>query len=265
MSLPLQNRTILITRSQKQSSQFRKLLEAEGANVLEVPTIEIIPLHGPQLDEAIQNLSDYDWLIFTSANGVEIFLERNRQFDHLKPLADISPKPKICAIGPATAKKLESYGCPVHLIPQVYQAEGVLEDFLRCNKGKVKDLRVLLPRAKEAREILPQTLRQQGASVNVIPIYETVIPEKSRTSLSSIFKSQTPDLITFTSPSTVRHFVSLISKTDELSRFCYAVIGPITAAEARSHNLKIAVQAQQYSIPHLVTAICRYFEKIRGE
>ena len=90
---------------------------------------------------------------------------------------------------------------------------------------------------------------------------KTVIPEKSRTNLSSILKSQNPDLITFTSPSTVRHFVSLISKTEELARFSYAVIGPITAAEARSHNLKITVQAQQYSIPHLVTAICRYFEK----
>ena len=260
MSLPLHNRTVLITRSQKQSSQFRKLLEAEGAQVLEVPTIEIRPLHGPQLDEAIQNITDYDWLIFTSANGVEIFMERNSQFDHLKPLAATSPKPRICAIGPATAGKLESYGCSVHLIPEVYQAEGVLKDFLSYNKGKVKNLRILLPRALEAREILPQTLRRKGASVEVIPIYKTVIPEKSRTSLSSILRSQTPDLITFTSPSTVRHFVSLMPKTEELARFCYAVIGPITAAEARNHNLKIAVQAQQYSIPHLVKAICQYFE-----
>ncbi|MDA2937660.1 uroporphyrinogen-III synthase [Acidobacteria bacterium AH-259-A15] len=254
----MQDRTILITRSQAQAFEFRRLLEKAGAKVLEVPTIEIRPAHSPELDSAIMQLGSYDWLMFTSVNGVEIFMQRAQELGQL-PAPEDSALPRICTIGPATARKVESYGYLVELIPKLYQAEGVLQDFLRFNQGQIKALRILLPRARKARELLPKRLREQGAEVDLIPVYDTVVPKESRFTLAELLRSESPDLITFTSSSTVRNFVTLTEEDEDLKRYRYAAIGPITAATAHEYGLDIVVQAEKFSIPDLVAAIGRYF------
>ncbi len=262
MNLPLHTRTILITRAQGQAPEFQHLLEKAGAQVLHLPTIEIRPRPDAELDHAVEALKRCDWLMFTSANAVEIFMDRAEALGKLPAPKGDSPLPKICTIGPATADKVKSYGYAVDLVPELYQAEGILKDFLDVNGGRVEGLRILLPRASRARELLPRTLREQGAEVNLIEVYDTVVPEESRTRLTRLLKSQPPDLITFTSSSTVSHFAILAKETEDLRQFRCAVIGPITAATAREHGLTIVVQAKRSSVPDLVRAIEHYFQQL---
>ncbi len=256
MNPPLQGRTILITRSRQQSGEFRRQLEQLGAEVLEIPTIEICPLQSGDLDSALRKIGEYDWLIFTSVNGVEIFVKRAHQLSLLLPGGET---PKICAIGPATAGKIESYGYPVELLPGRYQAEGILEDFLHYHHGHLNGLRILLPRARQARELLPQQLRRHGAKVVVLPVYDTVTPADSRRKLCQGLKRKPPDLVTFTSPSTVHNFIALANSKETLKDLCYAAIGPITAAAARSSGLPLVLQANHSTIQDLVSAIEGYF------
>ena len=262
MSQSLHHRTILITRAQGQAPEFQHLLEKAGARVLHLPTIEIRPRPDEELDHAVEALKSCDWLMFTSANAVEILLDRAQALGKLPTPKGDSPLPKICTIGPATADKVKSYGYAVDLVPELYQAEGILKDFLDFNGGRVEGLRILLPRASRARELLPQTLRKQGAEVNLIKVYDTVVPEGSRSKLTQLFKSQPPDLITFTSSSTVSNFATLAEKVEDVQQFRCAVIGPITAATAREHGLKIVVQAEKSSVPDLVRAIEHYFQQL---
>ena len=262
MSQSLHHRTILITRAQGQAPEFQHLLEEAGARVLHLPTIEIRPRPDEELDHAVEALKSCDWLMFTSANAVEILLDRAQALGKLPAPKGDSPLPKICTIGPATADKVKSYGYAVDLVPELYQAEGILKDFLDFNGGRVEGLRILLPRASRARELLPQTLRKQGAEVNLIEVYDTVVPKGSRSKLTQLFKSQPPDLITFTSSSTVSNFASLAEKVEDVQQFRCAVIGPITAATAREHGLKIVVQAKKSSVPDLVRAIEHYFQQL---
>lgn len=264
MSGSLHNRTILNTRSRGQAPEFRLLLEKAGAQVLDLPTIEIRPRPTPELDRAVGGLENCDWLMFTSANAVEIFMDRALALGRLPAPEEDSAFPRICTIGPATAGKVESYGYSVDLVPKLYQAEGILEDFLDFNSGSIQDLRILLPRASQARELLPQTLREQGAQVNLIEIYDTVVPKESRSRLAELLRTQPPDLITFTSSSTVSHFAALGQQAEDLKQFHYAAIGPITAATAREYGLEIVVQAERSSIPDLVSAIERYFQNLAG-
>ncbi len=264
MSRPLHDRTILNTRSRGQAPEFRLLLEKAGARVLDLPTIEIRPRPTPELDRAVGGLENCDWLMFTSANAVEIFMDRAQALGRLPAPEGDSPFPRICTIGPATAGKVESYGYTVDLVPKLYQAEGILEDFLDFNSGSIQDLRILIPRASKARELLPQSLREQGAQVNLIEIYDTVVPEESRSRMAELLDQQPPDLITFTSSSTVNHFTALAQEVEDLKRYHYAAIGPITAATAREYGLEIVVQAERSSIPDLVKAIERYFQNLPG-
>ena len=262
MSLPLQHRTILITRARGQAPEFQRLLEGAGAQVLHLPTIEIRPRPDAELDRAVEGLKNCDWLMFTSANAVEIFMDRAQALGRLSAPKGDSPLPKICTIGPATADKVKSYGYTADLVPELYQAEGALKDFLDFNGGRVEGLRILLPRASRGRELLPQTLREQGAEVNLIAVYDTVVPEESRAKLAHLLKSQPPDLITFTSSSTVSNFATLAEKVEDVQQFRCAVIGPITAATARRQGLKIVVQAEKSSVPDLVSAIEQYFQQL---
>lgn len=253
---PLAGRTILITRSQTQAPEFRKLLEGSGARVLEIPTIEIRPRPAQELEYVIRAIERYDWLIFTSANGAEIFLKRLRQAGAGKPT------PRVCAIGPGTAQKVKQFGYRVDFVPQVYQAEGVLEGFLQFHGNRLGGLRILIPRASRAREILPEVLRQRGADVVVLPVYDTVIPETSRIEMRDALEKEAPDLITFTSSSTVENFLALAQDVD-VRRFRYAAIGPITAAAARERGLNVVLQAPQSTVPALVKAVEDFFRTAR--
>lgn len=261
MTRPLENRTILITRARNQAPDFRRMLEQQGAQVLELPTIEIRPRPDPELDQAVKGLDHCDWLMFTSANAVEIFLDRARLLERLPGGTDNTALPKICTIGPATAEKVKSYGYSVDLVPRLYQAEGVLEEFLDFHEGQIKGLRILLPHASEARELLPRTLRGQGAEVNLVPIYDTIIPEESYAQLAQLFKGHTPDMITFTSSSTVKHFVALAEGIEKINEVPCAVIGPITAETAAENALNIVVQPEQSTVTDLVEAMGRYFQE----
>lgn len=176
-------------------------------------------------------------------------------------LDEAEPGPAVCAIGPATADRVRDYGGRVDLVPSRYQAEGILESFLERNPVPLSGLRILIPRASRARSILPRRLRELEAEVDVLPVYDTIVPPGSREKLSQVLRNQEPDLVTFTSSSTVRHFVSLAEDPQRLKRYRYAAIGPITAGTAEEHGLQVVVQAGKSTIPDLVEAIVCYFEK----
>lgn len=254
MKAPLEGKRILITRSSEQAAEFRLLLEKAGARVLEVPTIRIQPRPLHHLDAAIQQLDRYDWIIFTSVNGAEIFLERL-----CRVASPRSGGPRVCAIGPATADRILQEGWSVDLVPSRYQAEGVIKEFLARHGGKITGLRILIPRASEAREILPRELERLGARVEVLPVYDTVPAEENRQALVTALREESPDLIVFTSSSTARNFVLLSGEKESLQRFRYAAIGPITARTASELGLPVVVQPEQATIPDLARAIEAYF------
>ena len=252
----LRGRRILITRSSAQSAEFRRLLEDAGATVLEVPTIEIRPRRSAEIDRAVENLSSYDWLMFTSINGARIFLGRA---SNLGKLPDPASPPRICTIGPATARGVKEFGLPVNLIPSLFQAEGILEEFARFQGGDLSGIKILLPRASQAREILPEELRRRGAQVDLIPVYDTAAPEGSRQLLEEAFRDGPPDLVTFTSSSTVHNFVALAENDEILKALSCAAIGPITAGSAAEYGLQVAVQPENATIADLAEAIRRHF------
>ena len=251
---PLESRKILVTRTRAQASAFASTLNDRGAEVFEIPTIEIIPIQSPELDDALHTLSSFDWLFFTSVNGVDCFFQRGNELGCLT--SDI---PKICTIGPATSKKVRDHGHEVTLQPTLYQAEGVLEAFSTYRGGGIEGLRILLPRARVAREILPEQLRSGGATVDLIPVYETVVPVESRTRLQKILDEHQLDLVTFTSSSTVHNFVEIAGNIDRIRGLQYAAIGPITAETANEYGLQVVVMAEESTIPALAQAIEQYF------
>lgn len=254
MSAPLENRRILVTRALSQAASFSTPLRELGAKVVEVPTIEIIPTPDAALDQAIHCLDQYSWLFFTSPNGVEVF------FQYLEDQhADCEGRwPDICCIGPATSQAVEDRGLTVSFQPELYQAEGIIEEFAALNNGDLSNLRILLPRARVAREVLPEKLSEMGAKVDLIPIYETVLPAASETALKRVLAEGHFDLITFTSSSTVRNFVSLAGDSADLTSFDCAAIGPITAETARKLGFRVVLQPESATIPDFVRAIRDY-------
>jgi len=252
--LALRGKRIVVTRTRDQASEFSQRLEEHGAQVIEIPTIKIVPHFNPELDRALRNLDSYDWLLFTSVNGVEFFFQR---FEELRTA--FSQFPQICVIGPATADRVREKGFEVDLQPELYQAEGVIAEFEGMDPGVVSQLRILLPRARVAREILPARLSELGAQVDLIPVYDTLIPEQSRQQLNELLSVGPVDLITFTSSSTVRHFVELVDDISTLRRLRYGAIGPITASTALEHGLQVVVEAEKSTIPDFVASIVEYF------
>jgi uroporphyrinogen-III synthase len=251
MQPPLSGLRILVGRARHQASALSSGLRELGATVVEIPFIEIRkPRSYKPLDSALKNLPDYDWLILTSANGVEAVWERLRKLHltrrHLKHL-------KVAAIGPATRKAIEKRGIKVNVVPEEYVAESVVESL----RDQVAGKRVLLARARVARDVIPRELRKLGAKVDVVEAYETVIPQSSRTRLRTILKNskRRPDVITFTSSSTVRNFVSLLGKDPLLDGIRLASIGPITSSTLRELGLPVDIEATEYTIPGLIKAI----------
>ena len=196
---------VLVGRARHQAGALSGELRKVGATVLEVPFIEIRkPRSFKPLDSALQNLDGYDWLILTSANGVEAMWERLTKLRLKKTLKHL----RIAAIGPATKRAIEQHGGKVDVVPKEYVAESVVRSLRRRVKGK----RVLLVRARVARDVIPRELRRAGARVDVVEAYETVVPQSSRTRLRSALANprRRPHVITFTSSSTVRNFAALL-------------------------------------------------------
>lgn len=255
---PLFGRKIVITRSREQASDLKCKLEELGAACIEFPTIAIAPPPSWEpLDRAINNLSQYDWAIFTSVNGVRFFIERliaaGRDARDLKGI-------RLAAIGPKTAETLESVLLRPDLVPSEYRAEAILEALSGYN---VRGKRFLMPRAMVAREVLPEKLREWGARVDVVPAYQTVLPEQDAQKIRGLLVNCEIDCLTFTSSSTVSNFFALIG-TEELARckerMVIACIGPITAQTAAKFGLVTSVMPSEYTIQGLVDSIVSHFE-----
>lgn len=253
---PLAGRRIVITRRREQAGGLRRALEARGAKVLELPTIALAPPRSWQpLDEALRRLRGYDWILFTSANGVERFVARMQDRGiHRRALRET----KLAAIGPATAKALRRHGLRASVVPEEYRAEGLLSA-LRGVRWRGR--RVLLARAGAAREVLPRELRRRGARVDVAAVYRTVIPPASRRRAQALFRGRKPDAITFTSSSTVKNFCALLGPKlarRALEGVVVATIGPVTSRTVRALGLRVAVEAKAYTVAGLVRALERF-------
>jgi uroporphyrinogen-III synthase len=250
---------VLVGRARHQAGALSKELRSRGARVLEIPFIEIRhPRSYTRLDNALRNIREYDWLILTSVNGVDALAGRmkrlkigKRQFDHLQ----------TAAIGPATKKATEKRGVRVDVVPEEYVAESVVKSLKHSVQGK----RVLLIRAKVARDVIPRELRKAGGHVDVVEAYETVIPRASGAKLQAALRSGSrPNVITFTSSSTANHFAALLGKLKPRStrrrprlfaETLFASIGPVTSATLRKLGLPVDVEADPSTIPGLVQAI----------
>ncbi|MEA5076051.1 MAG: uroporphyrinogen-III synthase [Coriobacteriia bacterium] len=249
----LRGKRVVVTRSRAQAGALVELLEAAGAEALVFPTIEIVdpPDPGP-LDAAIRDLDVYAWAVFTSANAVERF------FAHLAAVdkdARALHGLRVAAVGPATALALGAHGIAADFVPDEHVGEGVLEGL--CVRGVGEGTRVLLPRALEAREVLPEGLRARGARVDVVPAYQTVTGPGDDAVLERL-RAGAADAVTFTSPSTVRGFVRLAQGVDT-SGLVVAAIGPIAAKAARDAGFAVAVEPAEYTAPALVTALEAYY------
>jgi len=272
---PLAGRTVVVTRPRAQAASLIVPLEALGATVLAVPTIRIVPRpFDDEVAAVVRSLSDYRLVVFTSANAVRIFagyLERVTAEPAGSGRSGESPgaslaRAAVAAIGPATAAALEAHGVSCDLVPDDFVAEGLLEAFARRGVAPA-GARVLIPRAREARSVLPDTLRARGALVDVLPVYDTVAADALAVPAERI---ATADYITFTSSSTVRQFVSLMEKSagassahgagalaERLSGVRLCSIGPVTSETLRELGLAVAVEAREYTAAGVVAAISR--------
>ena len=245
--LPLFGKRIVVTRATEQAGTLAAQLSSLGAGVVELPTIEIRPPADPApLERAIAELHVYDWLIFTSANGVRFFTEAlDRSRRDLRAL-----KARICAIGPATRDAVEALHLKVDLIGKEYVAEGLLDSLAA---HALAGARVLLPRAAVARDLVPAELTRRGARVDVVEAYRTVPPEGIAARIAEVF-AHPPDCITFTSSSTVENLVAA-GGSDLLRGVAVASIGPITSRTARDLGVEVTVEAHPYTVESLVHAI----------
>jgi uroporphyrinogen III methyltransferase / synthase len=259
---PLAGKRIVVTRARSQIDSLAQKIEELGGEVVEFATIEIQPPESyAALDKAIANIQYYDWLIFTSVNGVEQFFTRLRLLR--KSVAELK-RIEVAAIGPETANRLQTEGLQCRFVPKQYQAEGLLEVL---TGEQIRGKRVLIPRAANAREILPQTLRERGAEVHVIEAYRTVIPAKDTSGLVRSIEKHEIDMVTFTSSSTVTNFVRLLKRetlADALPGTSIACIGPITGKTVEELGGQADVVADEFTIPGLVSAIVKYFELKAG-
>lgn len=239
--MALAGKTIVITRAASQSAQLRNQLEDLGARVIECPTIQIVP---PQswkpVDDAIRRLQTYQWLLFTSANAVEQFMDR---------MGQRRPAIPIAVIGSATTAKLGEWGLKPALVPNDFRAEGLLEAFPANLVGK----RILFPRAEVARELLPEELRRRGATVDVVIVYRTV--KAFSGNIVDILENERVDCIVFTSPSTIPDDLHTLP-----TRTALAVIGPVTREAAQLLGLKPDIVPLESTVSGLVQAIAAYLK-----
>jgi uroporphyrinogen III methyltransferase/synthase len=247
--LPLFGKRIVVTRAREQADTLSARLRELGAEPIELPTIEIQPPSDPApLERAIAHLAAYDWLIFTSANGVRHFVAAlDRSAADWRGL-----RAKICAIGPATRAAVESLHLKVDLMGAEYVAEGLLEAFRPYELG---GKRVLLPRAKVARDLVPVELAKRGAEVDVVEAYQTVVPAEAEARGRALFAAaRKPDWVTVTSSSTARNLVGAVGK-EALAGVRIASIGPVTSGTVRELGLEVAVEARPYTMEGLVRRI----------
>ena len=253
---PLFSRGIVITRPEAQAEELSELLRRKGARVIPFPVIRIAPPETwEELDGAIDRLESYRWIIFTSANGVAFFFrrlrERGRDIRDLKGI-------RIATIGPATASAVEALGIRVDLVPEEFISEGVVKAFAGAD---LRGSRVLIPRAKEARDVIPEGLAAMGATCDIATTYRTVRSDRDASELAPLFDDEKVDVITFTSPSTVANFLRIMGPDFHLpAKVRIACIGPVTEAAARKAGLPVDILQERYTIPGLVDALVAFFQ-----
>jgi uroporphyrinogen III methyltransferase/synthase len=262
---PLFGKRIVVTRAREQASSFLTGLSDLGAECIEFPTIKVIPpINWRGLDRAIKSLRDYHWVLFTSVNGVKYFFDRlgaaGKDVRELKGI-------KVGAIGSKTAEAVQGKGIGPDLVPDEYRAEATVEAF---KHRRVKGKKILLPRAAEARELLPEELEKMGARVDVVQAYRTVKPDKERAIVKDLLEKGEIHMVTFTSSSTVRNFVEMFkAEGDEflkwMERVAVACIGPVTARTAEERRLTVNAVAQEYTIEALTRAVVDYFASPAGQ
>lgn len=251
---PLFGRRILVTRARAQASALTEKLTALGAACIEAPVIRIAPPADgyAALDTAIDELHAYHWLIFTSVNGVSAFFARLRVAGKDTRALGYA---KVAAIGSATAAQLRAFGITADLVPAEYRAEAVAEALRPILPPRAH---ILLPRAQEARDVLPDTLRAHGAAVDVVAAYETVPEAEGGAALAERLTRGEIDVVTFTSSSTVKNLVKMLGNITPLRQAKIACIGPVTADTARSFALEPDIVAEEYTIDGLVNSIKEY-------
>lgn len=257
-SKPLFGKRVVVTRSRDQASVFADMLIDLGATTIEFPAIDVVPPDSwDELDSAIGKIETYHWVLFTSANAVKYFMDRLRGLGKdLRMLKGVN----ICAVGPKTAEALEQYGLRADLVPEEFKAEGVLA---ALGGVKVKGRKFLIPRAKKAREIIPDKLREQGAEVTVATAYQNVRPASDADRIRKLFEEKKIAAVTFTSSSTVHNFVEILGQKGYktlLEGVIVACIGPVTAKTAEEYGMKADIMPQEYTIPALVDAMVEYFK-----
>jgi uroporphyrinogen III methyltransferase/synthase len=252
---PLFGKGIVITRPEAQAESFAALLHEEGARAIHFPTIKIVPPETwDSLDEALGRLAAYTWIVFTSANGVRFFFQRLReQGQDVRELKNI----RIATIGPATADILAGMGIQVDLVPEEYISEGVVKAF----QGRdIRGARILLPRAEQARDVIPTGLEKMGARVDVVTVYRTVSSGRRSEEFDGLVKEGKVDVLTFTSPSTVINFLEIMGRDYTLPpRVKIAAIGPVTAAAVKKAGLAVDIMQETYTIPGLVAGLKDFF------
>ena len=259
---PLFGTRMVVTRTREQASELVALLEENGAECLEFPTLHMKPpLDTTVLDQALDEMASYQWLLFTSINAITWFFkhlwERDMDARHLGG-------PRIGVVGRATAAKLQEYGLRPDLIPDKFTGEGLAEALIAQG---VQGDRILLPRALKAREILPEMLEAAGAEVTIAPVYRNVPPQGRKDELRHYLEQRAIDLVTFTSSSTVDNFLTMVDAESEeelhrlLDPVTIAVIGPITAKTVRKHGLRVDIEPDQYTIADMVRAIVAHYRQ----
>lgn len=257
---PLFGKKIIITRTRESASKLVEKLEKLGADCYEIPTIKIEPIKDEKVFQTLNKIYQYDWIVFTSENGVKLFFKY--LWEGGKDLR-ILGKAKIAVIGKSTQRVLEDFGIRPDLVPEKdYTQEGLVSAFSKLN---IREKIILIPRAKEARDVLPEKLREYGAKVEVLPIYETKICEESKEELKKVLEEGI-DIITFTSSSTVKNFFKLLEENQKplLKNVLFASIGPITSATLREFGFEPHIEAKEYTIEGLIEAIKDYFCKEGG-
>jgi hydroxymethylbilane synthase len=255
---PLAHRRVIITRSIRQSGELTNELENLGAEVIACPTIEIKePSSWEQLDHSLKYLSWYNWLAFTSANGVEYFLRRLDELGHGR--AELMTH-KVCAVGRKTSDKLKRENISVDLTPERFTAESLVEDFIKRYgvRQRLRGARMLLPASRTTRDVIRPALDKVGVYVEVVEAYQTVLPATSGVEVTKLIRNSNADYIIFTSPSTVANLAALL-ETDHLAPFLkntrVACIGPVTSEAARLHGLDVHILPEEHTGQAIVSAL----------
>lgn len=257
---PLEGKKIVITRPAEQADGFSERICSLGGVPVKFPVIAVAPPDSwAAADSAIDHLERYEWILFTSVNGVHAFI--GRVLEHNRGIKEALAWVKICTVGLRTAEAVEQHGLQVDFVPGEFRAEAIVAGFQEMGASGEK---ILIPRAQIGREILPEELVRMGMRVDVVPVYKIIRPETDASWLKTMLRNREIDVVTFTSGSCVRNFIEILG-TEEykilLKGIKIACISPVTVDAVRKYHLEADIVPDNYTVDDLVDAIVRYYKK----